>query len=92
VPPKPSPRQRQYLDFIAGYTRLLGFPPAEADVQRFFKVTPPSVHHMVLTLEKRGFITRVPGQARSIRLKLEDESLAGFGAPSGAGRKKIRGR
>jgi hypothetical protein len=29
---------------------------------------PPSVHQMVLTLEANGFITRVPGKGRSIRL------------------------
>lgn len=90
MPPQPTPRQRQFLEFIAGYTGLLGVPPAEADMQRFFKITAPSVHQMVLTLEKRGFITRVPGQARSIRLKLQDEILAEFGGPRIAGRKRIR--
>ncbi len=35
-------------------------------MQRFFQITAPSVHSMVLTLERRGFIRRVPGQARSI--------------------------
>jgi repressor LexA len=44
-------------------------------IQRFFQVTPPSVHSMVLTLERRGFIQRVPGQARSITLIIAPESL-----------------
>lgn len=88
--PEPTPRQRQFLEFIAGYTRILGVAPAEADMQRFFKVSPPSVHQMVLTLEKRGFITRVPGQARSIRLKVQDESLVEFGSAGMARRKRIR--
>jgi DNA-binding MarR family transcriptional regulator len=35
-------------------------------MQRYFRVTPPSVHQMVLTLEKNGLISRVPGKARSI--------------------------
>jgi len=38
------------LAFIHAYTLVLGRPPAEADLQRFFRVTPPSVHQMVLTL------------------------------------------
>jgi len=38
-------------------------------------VTPPTVHQMVLTLERRGFIRRVPGQARSITLIVPPESL-----------------
>ena len=62
--------QGQYLAFIATYTKLHGVAPAEADMQRYFNVTPPSVHEMVLTLERRGLITRTAGQARSIRVAL----------------------
>lgn len=67
--------QGQYLAFIDAYTTIHGSPPAEADLQRYFQVTPPSVHQMVLTLERRGFISRVPGQARSIRLLIAREVL-----------------
>lgn len=66
--PEYTKRQGRYLAFIHGYTRLHGRPPAEADMQRYFRVTPPSVHQMVLTLERRGFIERTPGAARSIRV------------------------
>lgn len=65
-----TPLQGQYLSFIYFYTKLNGRPPAEADMQAYFKATPPSVHDMVLRLEARGLIARVPGQARSIRLLL----------------------
>ena len=67
--------QGQYLAFIRAYTVIHREAPAEADMQRFFLVTPPSVHQMVLTLEKRGFISRVPGKARSIRLLLPPEEV-----------------
>ena len=60
--------QGQYLAFIAAYTKLNRIPPAEADIQRNFGVTPPSVHQMILTLERRGLITRTPGRARSIEV------------------------
>lgn len=63
-------KQGQYLAFIHYYTKILGVPPAEADFARYFKVTPPAVHLMVLTLESRGLIERTPGKARSIRLRL----------------------
>ena len=43
-------------------------PPAEADMQRHFRVTPPSVHQMVLALERDGLISRQPGVARSIAI------------------------
>jgi DNA-binding MarR family transcriptional regulator len=58
--------QGQYLAFIVAYTKLNRRPPAEADLQRYFEVTPPSVHRMIVTLERRGLIRRRPGQARSI--------------------------
>jgi hypothetical protein len=57
------------------YTLVLGRPPAEADLQRFFQVTPPSVHQMVLTLERSGLIRRQPGMARSIKVPVDPEAL-----------------
>ena len=48
------------------YTKLNRRPPAEADFQRYFEVTPPSVHNMIITLERRGLIKRTPARARSI--------------------------
>jgi DNA-binding MarR family transcriptional regulator len=50
-------------------------PPAEADMQRHFRVSPPSVHQMVLTLERAGLIRRQPGVARSIELLVAAEDL-----------------
>jgi Mn-dependent DtxR family transcriptional regulator len=61
-------KQGQYLAFIYAYTKLNRRPPAEADMQRFFEVTPPSVHRMVVELEQRGLIRRQQGVARSIEL------------------------
>ncbi|PWU08075.1 MAG: hypothetical protein C5B50_30380 [Verrucomicrobia bacterium] len=68
-------RQGQFLAFIHHYTTLHGRPPTEAEMAQYFQVTPPSVHGMVLTLERRGLITRMPGEARSIRLTLPPEQL-----------------
>src|SRR5580693_559985 len=70
-----TPKQGQYLAFIHAYTLVLGRPPAEADLQRFFQVTPPSVHQMVLTLERSGLIQRQPGIARSIKVLVDPEGL-----------------
>jgi len=67
--------QGQYLAFIYYYTKLNGQPPAEADMARYFGTTPPSVHQMVMTLERKGFIERTPGQGRSIRLLLGRDEL-----------------
>jgi DNA-binding MarR family transcriptional regulator len=68
-------KQGQYLAFIHAYTLVMGRSPAEADIQRFFAVTPPTVHQMVLTLERRGLIFRTPGRARSIQLRVGPDRL-----------------
>lgn len=67
--------QGQYLAFIHAYTTLHRRPPAESDFQDFFRVTPPTVHRMIVTLHERGLIQRHPGQARSITLLVPPEQL-----------------
>jgi len=67
--------QGQYLSFIYAYTKIHGRAPAEANMQAYFEVTVPAIHQMVLKLEKRGLISRIPGQARSIRLLIPPTEL-----------------
>ena len=85
-----TPRQGQFLTFICDYTKLNGKPPSEVDMQRHFQITPPSVHQMIITLEKRGLIARTPGQPRSIRLLLPREQLPKDVSVSGSGRSESR--
>ena len=68
-------KQGQYLAFIFYYTKLNKRPPAQIDIQRYFGVTPPTVHQMVLTLERKGLISRTPGAARSLKLLVERDEL-----------------
>lgn len=68
-------KQGYYLAFICVYKRMFGQAPAEADMQRHFRVSPPSVHHMVRGLERDGLIRRLPGVARSIDLLVPHEDL-----------------
>jgi DNA-binding MarR family transcriptional regulator len=68
-------KQGQYLAFIYYYAKIHGRAPSEADMQGYFRVSPPAVHQMVLSLGKRGFIERTPGQGRSIKLLLPREQL-----------------
>ena len=78
IAPTQSPMtstQGQYVAFIYAYTRVLGRPRAEADIQKYFKVTPPTVHQMLITLERKGLIQRKPGVARSIELLVSADSL-----------------
>ena len=68
-------KQGQYLAFICVYKRMFGQAPAEADMQRHFGVTPPSVHQMVLGLERAGLLRRQPGVARSIEILVPPQEL-----------------
>lgn len=63
------------MAFIYAYSKVNSRPPAEADMQRYFCVTPPSVHRMVVELEQRGLIRRLPGVARSVEVLLAPEQL-----------------
>ena len=68
-------KQGQYLAFIHLYTRLHRRAPAETDMQQYFRVTPPSVHQMVLTLERAGLIRRQPRTPRGIELLVDPKDL-----------------
>lgn len=70
-----TPRQGQFLAFIYYYTKTHGCPPAESDMQRYFRISAPAIHQMVVTLDNRGFIKRESGKARSIRLLLARDQL-----------------
>jgi DNA-binding MarR family transcriptional regulator len=74
-PLKYTAKQGQYLAFIYYYNKIHGIPPAEADLQRYFRVSPPVVHQTIVALEQRGLIERQPGKARSIRLLIARSEL-----------------
>jgi DNA-binding MarR family transcriptional regulator len=78
IPQKPVPyteKQGQYLAFIYHYTKVNRCPPAERDIQRFFMVSPPSVHRMLIDLQKKKLISRLPGQPRTITVLLHLDQL-----------------
>ena len=73
--PDYTAKQGQYLAFIYNYTKVNGRPPAQADMQRYFKTTPPTVHQMIIKLEKLDYLSRVPGQKRALKVLLEPQQL-----------------
>lgn len=72
--------QGRYLAFIDTYTRLHGYPPAESEIAKAMCVSPPSVNQMVKTLERKGLISRQPGEARSIEILVPDEEIPIWGS------------
>jgi hypothetical protein len=75
VAPRFTAKQGQYLAFIYNYTKIHRRAPAETDLQSYFSVSPPSIHEMIKTLQRNGFIEKTPGQARSIRLLVAPKHL-----------------
>ena len=70
-----TPRQGQFLAFIHLYRKLHRRGPAETDLVKFFRVTPPAAHGMVVKLEELGLITREAGVGRSMRVVFPTETL-----------------
>ncbi len=70
-----TPRQGQFLAFIHLYRKLHRRGPAEADLVKFFRVTPPAAHGMVVKLEELGLVTRDESVARSVRVAVPAEVL-----------------
>ncbi|WP_252179489.1 MarR family transcriptional regulator [Endozoicomonas sp. 4G] len=62
--------QGQYLSFIYNFTKINGIPPAESDLQKYFKVTAPTVHQMVIKLHKLGLISQKPHQPRTMKVEI----------------------
>jgi len=73
--PRYTNKQGQYLTYVYYYSKLHGRPPAESEMQRYFRVSPASEHQMVLLLERNQLIARDPGAPRSIRLNLTRPEL-----------------
>ena len=83
--PRFTETQGRYLAFLHAYTAVHGHAPSEAEMQKHFRVSAPSVHRMIVALEQRGLITREPGVARSIRVLVPAAALPPLeGAESGA--------
>ena len=68
-------KQGQYLAYIHLYRRLDRHGPAEGDIARDFRVSPPTVHQMIVKLEELGLITREPGVARSMRVAIPTSEI-----------------
>ncbi len=67
--------QGQYLAYIHYYTKVHRRPPSENEIAGFFEVRGPSAHRMILQLEARGYLSRTPGQPRTLKVLLARESI-----------------
>lgn len=68
-------KEGQYLAFIFYYTKINYVSPAQIDFQRYFSVSPPTVHNMILRLEKKKLINRIPNAPRSLTINVSENEL-----------------
>ena len=68
-------RQGQYLAYISLYRKLHRYSPSETEIAKHFRVSPPSVHQMIVKLEEKGLITREPGVPRSVRVRVPKSAI-----------------
>ena len=72
-------KQGQYLAFIHHYTKLHGIPPAEGDIEGYFQTTAPYVHQMIVKIEEKGFISKIPRTPRTIKVLLPPDQIPELG-------------
>jgi hypothetical protein len=83
TPDGPTRQQGQFLAFIKEFTMRneAGLAPSHADLQRFFNLRAPSVNSMLIRLEHRGFIRRIPGKARAIEITMRPDWIPPLDQP-----------
>jgi repressor LexA len=81
--PELTQRQREVFDFIRGYVRDHGYPPAVRDIGRALGLASPSTVHAHLSkLERAGLVRRDPTKPRALELLAgAARAAAGAGLP-----------
>src|SRR5437660_10667653 len=75
-------RQRRVLDYIKRYFEIRSEAPTIAEIGKEFGMTlSASAHHVVSTLEREGFIRRIPNVSRGIELVNQENIEAKYEIP-----------
>lgn len=70
-------RQRQILDYIHQFLQQHNYSPTLAEIGKALGMrSPATVHEHLITLEQKGFIRRVTGQARGIEILYDNANLS----------------
>ena len=78
---KLSDRQRELVDFMAGFHAEKGYPPTLAQMAEHLGVSSlNSVKSLLAALEKKGWIDRDEGVSRGVRLKSWEKAIASTSA------------
>ena len=61
-----TPKQKQIYDFIKTYSDKKGFSPIHEEIAKKFKLAVSTIHEHLSALERKGYIKKDPGHARTI--------------------------
>ena len=62
-----TPRQKQIKDFVDKTIFRKGIAPTEREIARRFRISPSTAHEHLATLQNKGYLEKIPGQARGIK-------------------------
>ena len=76
---EPTQRQKEVLDFIAGYIQAHAYPPTIREVAEFFSISIKGAHDHLSALKKKGLLKHGDKKSRAMELvktgEKEDASL-----------------
>jgi repressor LexA len=65
---KPTERQQEVLDFIAGYINTHAYPPTIREVADFFSISVKGAHDHLAALKKKGLLKQGDKRSRTMEL------------------------
>ena len=65
---KPTERQQEVLDFIAGYIDTHTYPPTIREVAEFFSISVKGAHDHLAALKKKGFLKQGDKRSRTMEI------------------------
>ena len=65
---EPTARQKEVLDFIAGYIQTHAYPPTIREVAEFFSISIKGAHDHLTALKKKGLIKQGDKKSRTMEL------------------------
>lgn len=63
-----TPKQKQIYDFIKKYSEKKGISPSQEEIAKKFKLAVSTIHEHLSALERKGYIKKEPGHARTIEI------------------------
>ena len=71
-----TPRQKQIKDFVDKTISRKEIAPTEREIARRFRISPSTAHEHLITLQNKGYLEKIPGQARGIEISKSEKLVS----------------